>query len=103
MALTRNKIAHGQWIVALNRKNTAENPSMTTVLASLDFVRVDVSFRVHEFLGRIIRDLMQSPKKGHFRDFWTNYSNLDAFLGHSLSWSSASKKRELEKKKASLA
>ena len=37
----RNKIAHGQWTVPLNRNNTAVNGALAATLAQLDVVKVD--------------------------------------------------------------
>ncbi len=65
----RNKIAHGQWLFALNSKNTNENPSTTERINNLDVVEISIWFEVHQYLCFIIRDLIQSPKKTFHNDF----------------------------------
>lgn len=94
----RNKIAHGQWVVALNRDNTAINADITAGLNALDYVRIEVMFEVHQHLGSIVRDLLQSPKKAFHRDYWTHMVDLDSFRARSKDWSMATKKNELSKK-----
>ena len=77
----KQKIAHGQWIVALNRENNAQNPELTQKLAMLDFVEVTKWFEVHNYLGSIVRELVQSPqnefralrKASGTREHWPSY------------------------------
>lgn len=99
-SVLRNKIAHGQWRVALNSSHTAENPELSLRLQSLDYVRIELNFRVHELLGSIIRDLMQSPAKGHHRDFWVHHTELVDLVTRSAAWSVETKREELAKKLA---
>jgi hypothetical protein len=40
-SLIRNKIAHGQWEIALNRNNSAVNPAITAAIQQLDIVVID--------------------------------------------------------------
>ena len=75
-SLLRNKIAHGQWFHALNKKNTAENIDLMKKLAELDSVELDKQFEVHKYLGLIIRDLVQSPKKGFHHNYWVHMTDL---------------------------
>jgi len=82
----RNKIAHGQWIHALNSNNTKENPDTTLRITGLDVVKITIWFEVHQFLCFIIRDLIQSPQKGFHNNYWTNMANLEEFLKKSQSW-----------------
>jgi len=82
----RNKIAHGQWIHALNSTNTKENPDTTSRISDLNVVKISIWFEVHQFLCFIIRDLIQSPQKGFHNNYWTNLTNLEEFLNESHSW-----------------
>jgi hypothetical protein len=97
-SILRNKIAHGQWEFALNRENTKENKDLTTDLNNLDVVMITKWFDVHQFLGLIIRDLIQSPKKGFHNNYWTNLTNLEQYLLTSSSWTLATKKQKLQLK-----
>lgn len=59
----RNKLAHGEWINALNGKLTAahnEKSKINKKLKALDPVYIEKSFEIHRFLGFIVRDLVQS-------------------------------------------
>lgn len=94
----RNKIAHGQWVVALNRENTAQNQELTQKLQTLDFVEITKWFKVHSFLGFIVRDLVQSPQKGFHNNYWTNLTELEMYLNRTKRWNTTSKKIELSRK-----
>lgn len=82
----RNKIAHGQWDFALNRENTAENIWKTQELNALTVIQVSIWSEVHQYLGLIVRDLIQSPKSGFHRNYWTNLVKLQQFIKDSNSW-----------------
>ena len=82
----RNKIAHGQWLFALNSKNTKENEDTTKRINELDVVKISIWFEVHQYLCFIIRDLIQSPKKGFHNNYWKNLTNLQQFLNRSKGW-----------------
>ncbi|MCI5136989.1 MAG: hypothetical protein D3922_00930 [Candidatus Electrothrix sp. AR1] len=94
----RNKIAHGEWINALNSKITATNPSVSTVLRRLDPVLVEKRFEVHRFLGYIVRDLIQSPKAGFHKHYWTNIVNLEQYMKKTETWNLQTKKSKLIQK-----
>lgn len=82
----RNKIAHGQWDFALNRENTGENTSKTLELKKLTVIKITIWSEVHQFLGLIVRDLIQSPKSGFHRNYWTNLVKLQQFITDSNMW-----------------
>jgi hypothetical protein len=83
----RNKIAHGQWDFALNRESTAENTSKTLELNNLTVVQITIWSKVHQFLGLIVRDLIQSPKNGFHVNYWTNLTKLEQLIAESSNWS----------------
>ncbi|PKP15952.1 MAG: hypothetical protein CVU06_15600 [Bacteroidetes bacterium HGW-Bacteroidetes-22] len=82
----RNKIAHGQWDFALNRENTAENAPKTLELNNLTVIQITIWSEVHQFLGLIVRDLIQSPKSGFHRNYWINLVKLQQFITESSNW-----------------
>jgi hypothetical protein len=94
----RNKIAHGEWINALNTTVTAINPSTSQILKQLDPVLVEKRFEVHRYLGYIVRDLVQSPKAGFHKHYWTNIVNLEEYMRKTASWNLQTKKARLLKK-----
>jgi hypothetical protein len=96
-SILRNKIAHGQWVHALNRDHTGESP-FTSELNSLDYVAIDKLFEVHKYLGLIIRDLVQSPQKGFHRNYWSNLVSLEGFLDKTKEWTVETRKRMLGKR-----
>lgn len=97
-SVLRNKIAHGQWINALNRDNTAINTEITQKLDQLDPIEIGKRIEIHRYMGFIVRDLVQSPKAGFHKHYWTNIVNLETYMAHTKTWSLASKKALLLKK-----
>jgi hypothetical protein len=98
-SLLRNKIAHGQWSVALNREHTAQNVDLTNELNALDYVKIDLLFQIQQVIGFIVRDLLQSPDRGHFRFFWQHDTKLHELLGKRNSWNINSKLATLQNRK----
>ena len=94
----RNKIAHGQWKIALNSENTKTNEIFTKELDRLDFVQIDVCFEVHTHLAALMRDLLQSPKKSFHRNFWTHCQCLEDYVKKTTGWSTNSKRKVLARK-----
>lgn len=62
-SLLRNKIAHGQWKIALNRKNNALQNDITRDLTVLTVTQIDGWFSCHEQLALLVGMLIVSPKK----------------------------------------
>ena len=79
-SIIRNKIAHGQWEFALNRENNKENVELTIQLKQLDVVQIAKWFEIHQFMALIIRDLVQSPKKGFHNNYWVHLTGLEQYL-----------------------
>jgi len=96
-SIIRNKIAHGQWVHALNSAHTGESP-YTASLNGLDYVQLEKLFNIHKYLGFIIRDLVQSPKKGFHANYWRNLIELESYLEKTKNWCIATKKRQLQKR-----
>lgn len=94
----RNKIAHGQWIVALNNDNTATNPTTTNRITNLDFVKTDILFSVYEKIGQAVEDLIESPTKAHFNDFYSHMTELDVIIMQTQNWNLQSKIQALKVK-----
>jgi hypothetical protein len=97
-SILRNKIAHGQWEFALNRDNTKENEELTNQLKNLDVVEITKWFEIHQYLGRIIRDLIQSPKRGFHNNYWVNLTDLEKYLIKAKTWTLETKKERLKMK-----
>lgn len=94
----RNKIAHGQWVHALNSLNTKENVDTTNRIKNLNVVTISIWFEVHQYLCFIIRDLIQSPKKGFHNNYWNYYVDFQSFLAKSKTWTLEKKVKSLKQK-----
>jgi hypothetical protein len=69
-SVLRNKLAHGQWEIALNRDNDAVQEEYTTKLEELDVVKISAWIEGHKLLARAVENLIESPKKAFMRDWY---------------------------------
>ncbi|WP_186133407.1 hypothetical protein [Burkholderia gladioli] len=99
-SLIRNKLAHGQWQIALNRDNTAINISITQEIK--DHTVVELYRRKHalEKLSAIIEDIIESPNKAHRRDYWIHLIELETTQQEMSLWTFEGKVAQLRKKKS---
>ena len=97
-SLIRNKIAHGQWKVALNEKSTAINTNLTEELKSLNVINVSNWFNIYRHILNIIEDIIASPKKAFHRDYNKHIIKLEDYL-KKMSSLTLKKKKELLRKK----
>lgn len=86
-SLVRNKVAHGQWAVALNRGNTAVNQDVTNTMAALTIIEVDRWHGCHKRLAAIVESLIESPERTFARDYWPQLQDLEAFSQRTAGWS----------------
>lgn len=82
-SLIRNKIAHGQWRVALNNPNTDLNPQTTASLAQLDIVSIEHWFTCHELLANVVEALTESPDRAFPHGYWVFIANFEEKLRQS--------------------
>ncbi len=94
----RNKIAHGQWVHALNSKNTKENTSTTNKIDALNVVEISKWFSIHQYLCFIIRDLVQSDLGVFNNSFNDNYAALNNFVIESSGWTLAKRITDIKTK-----
>lgn len=92
----RNKIAHGQWLVALNSESTAINTETSKKISQLDFVQIDIHFDIYEKIGQVLEDLIESPHKAHFNNFYNHITELQELVNRTNSWSLTSKISKLK-------
>ena len=76
-SLIRNKLAHGQWSMALNRENDAVNYELTAEIDRLDVVELQRRQHALEYLETILEDIVESPNKAHRRDYWAHLTTLE--------------------------
>lgn len=98
-SLLRNKIAHGQWQVALNANNTKVNPALTAKVQSLTVVDLYRSKEAFQSLFRIIEDIIESPNKAHQRDYWVHITEFENSQRKMSAWTVEKKVDALKKKK----
>lgn len=101
-SLLRNKVAHGQWIEALNRGNTAVNDDLTGTISTLDVVKLDVLHDASKGLYEIVEALIESPERTFHRDYWLLLSKLEGHLNRTATFSLADKVRKLKSKRMKL-
>ena len=99
-SLLRNKLAHGQLVIALNRENTAVNNDLTNEIAELDVVKIDRLHEAMQGLSDIIEAIIESPQKGALRDYWKLLSAVTNRLDETRGYSIADKAQQLKSKRA---
>jgi hypothetical protein len=99
-SLLRNKLAHGQWRIALNRDNDALNQAMTSELAFLDVIEVYRRKSALQRLAAILEDIVESPNRAHHRDYWDHLDKFETEQREIAQWSLAGKLAQLREKAA---
>ena len=89
----RNKIAHGQWVKCLNNECTSINMKITNEIIHLDFVKIDIYFEVYAIFEQCIEDLIESPHKAHYNDFYASITKLEEYIKKTKDWSYDSKRK----------
>lgn len=98
-ALIRNKIAHGQWQVALNRNNTATNDQLTEEMSLLSVIDVDRWLGGHRRLAGIVESLIESPERTFALHYWPQLRDLEDFAARSAAWTIEAKRAALRRKR----
>ena len=93
--LIRNKLAHGQWTVALNRENTDINQELTRQLVALDVVELYRREQVLRPLAAIIEDMIESPDRAHFKDYWKHLARIEDTQRTLSKWTMERKRKQL--------
>lgn len=97
-SLIRNKIAHGQWKIALNRANNAVNNDISKRINNIDLVITTIWFEVYQYLSQIIETLIESPNRIFHRHYWQLTVKLEDFLKESGKWNINAKIKSLKRK-----
>lgn len=99
-SLVRNKLAHGQWSVALNRDNDAVNDALTNEISKLDVVELYRRKHALQKLAAILEDIVESPNTAHWRDYWVHLALLEERQAELATWSLKKKLEQLFAKKS---
>lgn len=94
----RNRIAHGQWIIALNSENSNVNQEITANVQSIDLVIIEIWFRVQEYLFQIIESMIESPTHAFHKDLKNIFIELEDFIERSTKMNLSTKIDLLKKK-----
>jgi len=95
----RNKIAHGQWKISLNRENDNINDNLTNQISEINVVTLVIWKEAHQGLSNIIEALIESPDKAFHRDYWEEIVKVDEHLNKTKSWTLDEKVKKLKEKK----
>jgi len=98
-SLLRNKIAHGQWKIALNSTNTKVNVALTGKLQSITVVDLYRHKEAFQSLYRIVEDIIESPNKAHRRDYWVHITQFETSQQEMANWTVQNKISALKAKK----
>ncbi|GEM76096.1 hypothetical protein [Vibrio sagamiensis] len=82
----RNRLAHGQWSIAMNRANTQENAQITQRIADLDVVKLEVYKKSFDLMSLILEDLVESPNKAHIDHYDTRLNHFNSEQAKMASW-----------------
>ena len=77
-SLIRNKIAHGQWHTALNRKNTKINQELTDKINNLTVIELTRYKAAFDSLSTIIEDIIESPNHAHWKFYWDHVTKFES-------------------------
>ena len=104
----RNKVAHGQWVYPLddfeikkNKPNAIlkEDSLLKEKLNKLNPISIMREFEVHTTLGKIVRKLIESQKKGFTQKYDTYMDELKLYLEKTESYTMETKRIRLLNKK----
>jgi hypothetical protein len=95
----RNKLAHGQWEIALNNVATAVNDSRSRELDEITSITVDLWFVVFSGLADLAESLLESPTKEFARDYWGQIDRIENEIAKRRSWTIDTKRQLLIAKK----
>lgn len=94
----RNRMAHGQWITALNKDNTRINEALSTKIRMLDIITLTRYKNSFTLLSLIIEDLIESPNKAHINTYQDKINKFNQEQIKMSSWTLAGRINKLKPK-----
>ncbi len=94
----RNKLAHGQFVVALNKDNSVVNNDLTDSIERLDIVEIAKNYYALSLIAKMVEDIVESPEKAHITQYYSDLCKLEEELKSRSKWTLESKKVKLLKK-----
>jgi len=99
-SLVRNKLAHGQWRIALNRENSALNLELSKEIEACNVVELYRRKHALDKLAAILEDIIESPNRTHHRDYWVHLTALEEEQRKMSRWTFEEKAIQLFKKRS---
>ena len=87
----RNKVAHGQWAIALNSDGTAINRDLTNQLQDLDIVKIERMYHAFMSFVSIMDNIIASPNKAHWKFYWDHITEYETKQQEMATWKLADK------------
>ncbi|WP_129643780.1 hypothetical protein [Peristeroidobacter agariperforans] len=97
-SLVRNKVAHGQWRVALNRENTEINATISQQIEALNVVQLDIWREAFLGLSEIVEAMIESPDRTFHRDYPKILARIEEHLEKTSGYSLDDKVAQLKLK-----
>lgn len=97
-SLIRNKLAHGQWHTALNRKNTKINKELTDKINNLTVIKLTRYKVAFDSLSVIIEDIIESPNRAHWKFYWDHVAKFESDQVKMSKYTIANKTARLKRK-----
>lgn len=79
-SVIRNKLAHGQWRIALNRENSSVNHDLTRDISLINVVEIEKRIYCQKKLTDLVESLIETPDKMFIRDWYNTVSQIEAEL-----------------------
>jgi len=97
--LLRNKVAHGQWIKAINSKNTKINTVVSSQLEEITILDIYRYKEAFKSIYNILEDIIESPNKAHRKFYWHYITEFEKSQIKMSKWTIENKITNLKKKK----
>lgn len=94
----RNRMAHGQWVTALNTDNTKINNDLSNKIRMLDIIVLTRYKKSFTLLSQIIEDLVESPNKAHINTYQQKINEFNQEQIKMASWTLAGRITKLKPK-----
>lgn len=76
----RNRIAHGQWVHAMNSDGTDRNAALSDALGDIDFLQVERLKAGCTALSMVVESLIESPNKAFHSDYFSVLTQSEELL-----------------------
>jgi hypothetical protein len=94
----RNKIAHGQWEIALNNDLSNINQDLTIELKALNGIDAIKLKKCFEYFCDMIEILIESPEKTFRNNYWVKLNEMKEYIKQTATWSFSIKQAKLTQK-----